>query len=182
MISKKLGTIIRERRKALGITAEELAKKVGIDRTFVSKIENDKLLPSSQVLERIGKILKTNSLIEPYVNQKSPFFKQYATYTFNSIPSAIRHEFKTVEQEQLLRFIFNNVETPSASLKEDCIDILKGIAPEKEPDKKLINQVLDLIMELKADRDAYWKIFNTYAKQVESLVIHKATAQHSKIP
>ncbi len=178
MISKKLGTVIRERRKALGITAEELAKRVGIDRTFVSKIENDKLLPSSRVLERIAKILKTNNLIEPYVNQKSPFFKQYATERFSSIPITISRGFKTVEQEELLRFIFNNVELSSASLRKDCIDLLKGSAPEKEPDEKLVNQILDLIMELKADRDAYWQKFNTHAKQVESLIIdHKSTPQ-----
>ena len=53
-----LGQIIRARRKELNFTTEELAKKVGIDRTYLTKIEKYGWLPSPEVLTAIITYLK----------------------------------------------------------------------------------------------------------------------------
>jgi len=53
MKTLSLGQLIRARRKKLGLTAEELAKKAGIDRTYLSKIEKHNTLPSPKVLSNI---------------------------------------------------------------------------------------------------------------------------------
>ncbi len=48
------------RRKELGLTAEKLAEKVDINRTYISKIERHDFLPSAAVLTRIISVLKDN--------------------------------------------------------------------------------------------------------------------------
>ena len=53
MINASLGQLIRIRRKKLQLTAEDLANKVGIDRTYISKIENHDFLPSPKVLTKL---------------------------------------------------------------------------------------------------------------------------------
>jgi DNA-binding XRE family transcriptional regulator len=71
MVKKGIGKIVRAQRKRLGLTAEKLAKEVGIDRTYISKIENYNLLPSAEVIDKISKALHTN-LVEFYVSKKLP--------------------------------------------------------------------------------------------------------------
>ena len=53
MAKHTLGQMIRARRKKLGLTAEKLAIKSGIDRTYLSKIERHGYLPSPNVLLKI---------------------------------------------------------------------------------------------------------------------------------
>ena len=50
--------IVRERRKELKITQRELANRVGVDFTYISKIENDVLLPSEGIIKKICSVLK----------------------------------------------------------------------------------------------------------------------------
>jgi transcriptional regulator with XRE-family HTH domain len=50
-----LGKLIRELRKNQGFSQRELAQRVGIDFTYLSKIENDHAeAPSEEVLKRIS--------------------------------------------------------------------------------------------------------------------------------
>lgn len=49
---------LRERRKDLGISQEELAEASGISRQFLSQIESGKKEPSEQVLERVENALR----------------------------------------------------------------------------------------------------------------------------
>jgi len=60
MQNTSLGQLIRARRKELNLTIEELAKKVGIDRTYFTRIEKHGLLPSPKVMRDIVMNLKTN--------------------------------------------------------------------------------------------------------------------------
>lgn len=39
------GAALRERRRAAGLTQRELAQRVGINFTYISKIENDRIAP-----------------------------------------------------------------------------------------------------------------------------------------
>lgn len=60
----RLGELIKAGRKKAGLTAEELAKKAGIDRTYLSKIERHGFLPSPKVLKDIIAHLRDRS---PYL-------------------------------------------------------------------------------------------------------------------
>ena len=50
---------IRELRKALGISQEELAKKCGVSRQTVNAIENNKYNPTLELAMRLARFLNT---------------------------------------------------------------------------------------------------------------------------
>jgi transcriptional regulator with XRE-family HTH domain len=52
-VSEKLRTI----RKKNGLTQAELARRVGVSRSYINKIENGEAKPSLALLERIASIL-----------------------------------------------------------------------------------------------------------------------------
>lgn len=56
-VKKKIGSRIRERREALGISQEELAFRTEITATYLSQLENGRRNPSLAVLYRLGKAL-----------------------------------------------------------------------------------------------------------------------------
>src|ERR1035438_9871742 len=60
---------LREKRE---LTAEELAEKAKIDRTYISKIENKNYLPSYDIAEKICDILKSDQLKRVYMLLKYP--------------------------------------------------------------------------------------------------------------
>lgn len=54
---KTMGHIIKERRMERGIKQFELAENIGISRTYLSDIENNRYLPSTRLLLKINKEL-----------------------------------------------------------------------------------------------------------------------------
>jgi len=61
MTSKsQLGKYIAKRRKALGLTAEALAEKVGTSRSALHYWETDKFLPSVSQLEALAQALEVS--------------------------------------------------------------------------------------------------------------------------
>lgn len=70
----KLGSRIRERRKALGLTQRQLADRVGIDFTYLSKIENDVMpySPSTKALKRFADALQVDELELLQLAEKLP--------------------------------------------------------------------------------------------------------------
>ena len=59
--SQKFGTKLRELRKKAGLTLKELADKVDVDFTYLSKIENEALPPpSKKVIQKLAEVLNTN--------------------------------------------------------------------------------------------------------------------------
>ncbi len=54
------GTLLKELRRAKNISQRELAKTVGCDFTYISKIENDRIQPpSAETIQRICDALET---------------------------------------------------------------------------------------------------------------------------
>jgi DNA-binding transcriptional regulator YiaG len=54
-----VGGEIRKRRKKLGLSQKELAERVGIPQTHVSRLETGKHAPTHVTVERLAKALKT---------------------------------------------------------------------------------------------------------------------------
>ena len=67
-----LGGLLKARRKKLKLTAEELADKAGIDRTYITKIETDDKLPSPVIMEKIANALSDEDLFKAYIKIKYP--------------------------------------------------------------------------------------------------------------
>jgi transcriptional regulator with XRE-family HTH domain len=55
-----LGDILREARERAGLTQEQLAFQAGVDRTYVSQLENDKKSPTVQTLFRLCRAMKAS--------------------------------------------------------------------------------------------------------------------------
>ena len=56
-IKKLVGSLVKKNRKLLKLTQAELACKVGVDPTYISRIETGTSYPSLSVVEKIFKIL-----------------------------------------------------------------------------------------------------------------------------
>jgi transcriptional regulator with XRE-family HTH domain len=81
-----LGKAIREQRKKIKITAESLAEKIGVDRTYISKIENKGWLPSSKTMQKIASTLKSSDLLRIFSFAKYPEIAKHLakTYTYGT--------------------------------------------------------------------------------------------------
>jgi transcriptional regulator with XRE-family HTH domain len=55
-----LGEIVRENRKRLGLTGRALSDKLGVDFTYISKIENDVCIPSDRILYDLALLFELN--------------------------------------------------------------------------------------------------------------------------
>lgn len=59
--NKELGRIIKERRKELGLTQEELAEKTGTSQPYISELEKGKKdNPTVATLTKLAEVLKIN--------------------------------------------------------------------------------------------------------------------------
>jgi transcriptional regulator with XRE-family HTH domain len=56
-----LGEKIKTRRKALGLSQGELAEKVGINATHLSRLETGKYQPSLEVLRKLSEVLAVSA-------------------------------------------------------------------------------------------------------------------------
>lgn len=59
LLKQSIARYIKERRKALGLSQEELADLAEIDRTYASQIERGIANPSLEVLYRVAVSLQT---------------------------------------------------------------------------------------------------------------------------
>jgi transcriptional regulator with XRE-family HTH domain len=57
---QSFGALLRERRRAAGITQRELADRAGVDFSYISKIENDRIAPpAADTVVKLCEILGT---------------------------------------------------------------------------------------------------------------------------
>lgn len=56
--SNKIGSLIKEKRVKEGLKQFEFAKNIGISRSYLSDIENNRYLPSTKLLFKINNELK----------------------------------------------------------------------------------------------------------------------------
>ena len=106
---QNLGSRIRELRKALGLTQRQLAELVGIDSTYLSKIENDVMTysPSTKALKRFADALKVDELELLRLAEKLPTDMGAIAHTDQG-RRLLRHAAKLrspEEWEELLAFL-----------------------------------------------------------------------------
>lgn len=63
-----LGSRIRELRKGYPMTLEELGNKVGVTHAFLSRVENNKVKPNDELLQKLASILDYNDSND-YLNE-----------------------------------------------------------------------------------------------------------------
>ena len=68
-----VGSLIRKQRKVVGLTADELGRRAGVNRTYISKIENGTMLPSRHTALTFKKVLGLgNEFMKAYYEAKYP--------------------------------------------------------------------------------------------------------------
>lgn len=72
--AKKLGETIRRLRKDNGLTQAQLAEAIGVDESYISKIETGRLpyTPSEETLRLLAQVLKADPLELLALAQKTP--------------------------------------------------------------------------------------------------------------
>jgi transcriptional regulator with XRE-family HTH domain len=72
--AKKLGETIRRLRKDNGLTQAQLAENIGVDESYISKIETGRLpyTPSEETLRLLAQVLKADPLELLALAQKTP--------------------------------------------------------------------------------------------------------------
>ena len=142
MENKKLGMIIREHRNKLGLKVYELAKTVGVNPVYITKIEKHNDLPSIVVYTNIERALNLpHGLRVQYFKQKYPnithgqlpvsFETMADTLNYNS-PMALLDEFTCQplkSSEDIRPFILNitNAINPNITLTEKEIKELSPL-------------------------------------------------------
>ena len=61
-VAPQLGPTLRQRRKAAGLTMQELADRCGLSQPFLSQIENSRAMPSLYALHRVAQALQTTTV------------------------------------------------------------------------------------------------------------------------
>lgn len=59
--AKKLGENLKKIRTSKNITQTEFAEKLGVDKSFVSNIENGKTNPTLSTITNLAKVLKVST-------------------------------------------------------------------------------------------------------------------------
>src|SRR5258705_2585173 len=96
--ARTLGETIRDLRKANGLTQGDLAKEVGVDESYISKIETGRLsyTPSEETLRLTAKILGADALKLLSLAQRAPHELRDVADS-----QSAREFFKIVSEQQL---------------------------------------------------------------------------------
>lgn|SRR5699024_368295 len=60
MMSAQLGERLRALRKSRNLTTQQLAKKVSVSQSYISRFENNKAIPNIELLDKILKALHSD--------------------------------------------------------------------------------------------------------------------------
>jgi transcriptional regulator with XRE-family HTH domain len=82
----KIGAAVRDLRDARNLSQRQLATRMGVPRSYVSKIENDRVTPQLESLDRLAKVLEVNigALLSDGLAQvikQDPFLAEIAELT-----------------------------------------------------------------------------------------------------
>jgi transcriptional regulator with XRE-family HTH domain len=72
---KAFGTVLRSRRKKIGLSQEQLALEAGFDRTTISLMERGLLSPTLRTMARLSKLLKLSISQLAKKIEESEFFR-----------------------------------------------------------------------------------------------------------
>lgn len=138
-----LGSIIHKRRKELGLTAEKLAQKAGVDRTYISKIENHSLIPAFHIILKLEDSLGIN-IRDFYLKEKEIVLLAPHSGSNTKKITSSRGKGKSFSFD-LVNFVLMN---PRVSPKVNAVAFLKEFAPRKANDEDLIEDLTDTIRSL----------------------------------
>ncbi|MBK3719487.1 helix-turn-helix protein [Staphylococcus arlettae] len=99
-----LGSAIRKARKSYPLTLEELGEEIGVTHAFLSRVENNKVIPNEELLSKIANVLDYNDS-QDYLNEFRILAGNYKnieenTSFFNDLKSSGRLEINKFSNEK----------------------------------------------------------------------------------
>lgn len=147
-VKDNCGELVKRLRKEQKLTGEELAKKVGVVRTYISKIEKHNLLPSIAVVRKLAEVLHSNLIVQQYYSEKfKDIERQYYKTKFKGI-SKTKYVSKanTPEGDELFTAIENYVFNEEIESHRDfVIALLKEFKPSEANNEKIIKEMVSVI-------------------------------------
>jgi len=96
-VNKTFGQIIRQARKDKGFSQRELAKQIGVNYTYLSKLENDHAgtPPSEDVIHKLALHLHLNAkeliyLAGRMTEDDARYFEEFLKYNYQQMPALFR--------------------------------------------------------------------------------------------
>lgn len=119
-----LGKKLRELRRKKGFTQHELAQEVGVDDSYISKIENDRLpyAPSGETIRLTARVLEADPLELLSLAERTPkellgFSDNPDAYDF--LQALARHDVKKSDWQALKQLLEQRLgRSPNAGRKE----------------------------------------------------------------
>lgn len=94
-----IGTVLRNLRLRQGLTQEALARRMGVTHVFLSKVENDRVAPSTQWLRKVAFYLEVPA--EEFISQLRPVSEE----GFLLEVASSLHSITSKQRERLLAVI-----------------------------------------------------------------------------
>ncbi len=137
-----LGQIIRQKREQLNLTLEEVSRRAGFSKPYLSTIETDKVKnpPSDELLRELEKILD----FEPGLLLHIAHLEQ--------LPSDIRQEYESAEAEnqKLRRFIKNLIHKKTDFTQLDALLAESSLDIEQAKDSLAAGRLVPIINKVAA--------------------------------
>jgi len=160
MMTKRLGSVIRDCRKRKKMTCKQVAQEIGIDRSYIGKIETQNLIPAYHIIVKLEAVLGIN-LKDFYLKEKSitPDFliKSPAGNIYvvdMKLPSIDKQKNFATFLNQLI--IYKQAIAPQKA----AYSLIYKFAPEKAKDRVLINNLAGSIERF---RKVYSGLFPSYS-------------------
>lgn len=116
MKKKSLGELIEYGRNKMGMSLKELSERTGFEYTYLSKIENDRYIPSLKVLHKLSEVL---DLSYPIV----------ASYRFLSV--LMRKHDQIIRSQKSMEAILKNLEKSGLYSPIRAEDLREGHLPKE---------------------------------------------------
>lgn len=134
MLKYLLGKRIRQMRHSKGLTQKALAGMIGVDYSYIGKMERAEQLPSINILIKLSEALSVNC---------SHFFIDDPTFRLISLLP--KEALVSAEREELWNFLkeLEGINVEDITLLIEIVKILKKHAKVKEDKKKELSAVAE---------------------------------------
>lgn len=66
MKNRGLGEMLKTCREMSGLTQKELAKQLGVERSYISKVETGEWIPNGEVIKKWGEVTECSDIVAMY--------------------------------------------------------------------------------------------------------------------
>lgn len=154
-MSQSFGKQIWQARRKKGLSQRELAAKVGVDYTYLSKLENDHVEPSEKVIGSLAEHLELNAeelmyLAGRITQRDSEAFEELLKANYKEMPALFRRVRESPGIDSLVKARDEQIarlQRENADLKAKILELEEKIEEERKatPDKLALIEKLTLL-------------------------------------